>query len=50
LVRGHSIWALAEIGVPESLQALETLRSSDADPFVLAELDAALAKLRPNVK
>jgi epoxyqueuosine reductase len=50
LVRGHAIWALAEIGAPESLAALDALASSESDPFVLEELDAALGRLRPKVK
>lgn len=49
-VRGHAVWALGEIGAPESFSALEALASSEADPFVLAELEEALGRLRPNVK
>jgi epoxyqueuosine reductase len=49
-VRGHVVWALAEIGAPESVPALEALRSSETDAFVITELDDALARLRPNVK
>lgn len=50
LVRGHAVWALAEVGTAETLAVLGSLSSSEVDPFVLAELDTALARLRPNVK
>jgi epoxyqueuosine reductase len=50
LVRGHAVWALAEIASPSSLVALEAQQSSEADPFVLAELDQALTRLLPKLK
>jgi hypothetical protein len=50
LVRGHAVWALAEIASVDSLVALDALRSSEGDPLALEELDEALARLRPNVK
>lgn len=50
LVRGHAVWALAEVGTAEGLAALDRLGSSESDPFVLAELADALGRLRPNVK
>lgn len=46
LVRGHAAWALGELATPESLLALDALRSSESDPFVLEELECALARLR----
>jgi hypothetical protein len=49
-VRGHAMWALGEIASSESLVALEALRSTEYDPFVLKELDGALARLRSKVK
>jgi epoxyqueuosine reductase len=48
LVRGHAVWALAEIDAPDSLPALEALASSESDPFVRSELDDAMERLRPN--
>jgi epoxyqueuosine reductase len=48
LVRGHAVWALAEIGVPRSLAAVEALASSESDPYVRSELDEALERSRPN--
>jgi epoxyqueuosine reductase len=50
LVRGHSAWALGEIGLPEAFSALEALEPLERDPFVRDELEAALARPRPNVK
>jgi epoxyqueuosine reductase len=50
LVRQHAVWALGVIGTVESRAALEALQSSEADPFVFAELADALARLRPNAK
>jgi epoxyqueuosine reductase len=50
LVRGHAVWALGEIGVSEAVSALEVLESSESHPFVLAELEDALGRLRPKVK
>ncbi|MGQ0561318.1 MAG: tRNA epoxyqueuosine(34) reductase QueG, partial [Gemmatimonadota bacterium] len=46
LVRGHAVWALAEVGTIESLDALERMESCETDPFVLAELADGLARLR----
>jgi len=50
LVRGHSVWALGEIGSAEAVAALEALELRERDPFVREELEAALARSRPNVK
>ena len=50
LVRGHSAWALGEVGSPEAFEALESRVPSEDDPFVRSELDAALARSRPKEK
>jgi epoxyqueuosine reductase len=47
LVRAHAVWALREIGGPESIQPLEALATSEGDPFVLAEIEEALSESRP---
>lgn len=43
LVRGHAAWALGRIDSEEAPRALEKARAREADPEVLAEIDAALA-------
>ncbi len=50
LVRGHAAWALGEVGSPEAFDALESRVSSEDDPFVRSELDAALDRSRPKAK
>jgi epoxyqueuosine reductase len=50
LVRGHAAWALGEVGSAEALETLECRVASEDDPFVLSELEAALARSRPNEK
>jgi epoxyqueuosine reductase len=50
LVRGHAAWALGEVGSTEAFAALESCASSEADPFVRAELEAALDRSRPKAK
>ncbi|HSJ30480.1 MAG TPA: HEAT repeat domain-containing protein [Longimicrobiales bacterium] len=45
LVRGHATWAPGEIASPESLAALEPV-GHGVRPFVLEEVDGALARLR----
>jgi epoxyqueuosine reductase len=50
LVRGHSAWALGEIGSVGAVAALEVLKPLERDPFVRDELEAALVRSRPNVK
>jgi epoxyqueuosine reductase len=50
LVRGHAVWALAEVGTADAMATLDALGSSESDPFVLAELADAFGRLRPNVK
>ena len=43
LVRGHVAWALARIGNSASLEALERARDLEEDPYVLEEIESALA-------
>jgi epoxyqueuosine reductase len=50
LVRGHSVWALGGIRSAEAVSVLEALEPEERDPFVRDELEAALARSRPNVK
>jgi len=50
LVRGHAAWALGEVGSPEAVRALESRVSSEDDPFVRSELEAALDRSRPKAK
>jgi epoxyqueuosine reductase len=46
LVRGHAAWALGEVGSPEALAALDASLVAEREPFVLAEVEAALDWLR----
>jgi epoxyqueuosine reductase len=46
LVRGHSAWALGEIGSAEAFAELEAFRPLERDPFVRDELEAALFRSR----
>jgi epoxyqueuosine reductase len=46
LVRGHAAWALGEIGTAEAVSSLEAVQPVERDPFVRAELEAALARAR----
>lgn len=39
LVRGHALWALAELG---RLELVRAARPNESDPFVLSEIEAAL--------
>lgn len=50
LVRGHAAWALGEVGSPDAFGALESRVSSEDDPFVRSELEAALDRSRPKAK
>jgi epoxyqueuosine reductase len=50
LVRGHSAWALGEIGSAEAVAELEAFRPVERDPFVRDELEAALFSSRAKVK
>jgi epoxyqueuosine reductase len=50
LVRGHAAWALGEVASPEAFDALESCGSSEDDPFVRSELEAALDRSRPKEK
>ena len=43
LVRGHAAWALGRIGNSASLEALERARDLEEDPYVLEEIESALA-------
>ena len=43
LVRGHAAWALGNIGGPDAVKALEYAAQEEADPYVLEEIQAALA-------
>ena len=52
LVRGHAAWGLAQLANRHSLEAaaraaLETQAETEHDPYVLEELHAALADLKP---
>ena len=46
LVRGHAAWALGRIATPEAVEALERSLSSESDPYVREEADAALLESR----
>jgi epoxyqueuosine reductase len=50
LVRGHAAWALGEIGSPDAVVALEASLATEREPVVLAEVEAALDRLRSKVK
>jgi epoxyqueuosine reductase len=50
LVRGHSAWALGEIGSADAVAELEAFRPLERDPFVRDELEAALFRSRAKVK
>ena len=47
LVRGHAAWALGRIASPRAYGALQNARASEADPFVLDEIGAALEPIGP---
>jgi epoxyqueuosine reductase len=42
LVRGHSAWALGQIGGESALNALQDARENESNPEVLAEIHAAI--------
>ena len=44
LVRGHAAWALGELGGEEARRALESLLTTERDPFVRDEARQALAR------
>jgi epoxyqueuosine reductase len=50
LVRGHAAWALGEIGSPDAVVALEASLAAEREPSVVAEVEAALDRLRSKVK
>jgi epoxyqueuosine reductase len=45
LVRGHVAWALGRIGSPRALSALRRRRTSEPDPSVREEIEAAIDTL-----
>lgn len=45
LVRAHAAWAIGCIGSPAGRPILESARSQESDPDVIAEIDLALADL-----
>jgi epoxyqueuosine reductase len=45
LVRGHTAWALGELGGPVAQRALEQARRGDPDASVKEEVDAALGRI-----
>jgi epoxyqueuosine reductase len=47
LVRSHAAWAIGRIGASDGKRILQTARTDEADPDVLAEIDQALADLQP---
>jgi epoxyqueuosine reductase len=50
LVRGHAAWALGEVASPQAFVALASRVSSEDDPFVRSELEAARDRSRPEQK
>ncbi len=44
LVRGHAAWALGNIGGERALAELEKARKTEEDPWVVEEIDRALAE------
>ena len=46
LVRGHAAWALGQIATPGAIDALERSSTSESDPYVKEETDAALLEAR----
>ncbi len=44
LVRGHAAWALGNIGGDGAATALETARNTEEDPWVIEEIERALAE------
>jgi len=44
LVRGHAAWALGNVGGGRALAVLEQARKSEEDPWVIEEIDQALAE------
>ena len=46
LVRGHAAWALGQIATPEATKRLEQSTTSETDPYVLEEIEAALKESR----
>ncbi len=42
LVRGHAVWALSRLIEEDARPALETLRRTETDPFVLEEIAEAM--------
>ena len=46
-VRGHAAWALGRIGSPRAFAQLGAARAGERDPWVRAEIDAALELRRP---
>lgn len=44
LVRGHAAWALGNVGGDRALAELEKARKTEADPWVVEEIDRALAE------
>jgi len=45
LVRGHCAWALGQLGGLDAAQALRAAREHEQEPWVLAEVEEALANL-----
>jgi epoxyqueuosine reductase len=43
LVRGHAAWALGNVGGDRALAELERARKTEEDPWVIEEIDQALA-------
>lgn len=43
LVRGHAAWALGQIGSDQARKALDQARITEEDPYVLEEINSALA-------
>ncbi len=44
LVRGHAAWALGNVGGTRALAELEKARKTEVDPWVVEEIDRALAE------
>ena len=44
LVRGHAAWALGNVGGGRALAVLEQAKKSEEDPWVIEEIDQALAE------
>ncbi|MYA76525.1 MAG: hypothetical protein F4Y17_02715 [Gemmatimonadetes bacterium] len=44
LVRGHAAWALGNIGGDGALAELKKARKTEEDPWVVEEIDRALAE------